>query len=109
MSTSYIGPLDRLEGVLDELAAISPGFRSTGEKQEFLVGISRLIARAEAERLRVMAAADEIAEATGDRSTAAWVARETRQAQGAVRRDAVLASALDSGGLAWARRWAPGR
>jgi hypothetical protein len=49
MSTSYTGPLERIEGALDELAAISPEFRSTGEEQE-LVGISRLISHADAKR-----------------------------------------------------------
>ena len=41
MSTTYTGPLDRLEGALDELAAIGPEFRTTGEKQQVLVGLSR--------------------------------------------------------------------
>ena len=67
---------------LDELAAISPEFRTTAEKQEHLVGISRLIARAEAERLRVLASAGDIADATRTRSTAAWLAEETRDAHG---------------------------
>jgi len=73
---------------LDELAAISPEFRSTGEKQELVVGISRLITRAQAQRLRVLAASDDIAEATGDRSTAAWPATASRDAHSTVRRRA---------------------
>ena len=39
---------------------------------------------------------DDIAEATGDRSTATWLATQTRDAHGTVRRHAALASALDS-------------
>ena len=70
MSNTYAGPLDRLERGLDELAAISPEFRSAAEKQELLTLISRLITRAQAQRLRVLAASDDIAIATGDRSTA---------------------------------------
>ena len=77
MSTTYTGPLDRLEGGLDELAAIGPEFRSTGEKQQVLLGLSRFIARAQAELLRVLAAAGDVAEATGDRSTASWLATTT--------------------------------
>ena len=46
MSTTYTEPLARLEGGLDDLSAIGPEFRTTGEKQELLVGLSRLIARA---------------------------------------------------------------
>ena len=74
MSTTYTEPLARINGGLDDLAAISPEFRTTGEKQELLVGLSRLIARAQAEQLRGLAAADDVAEATGDRSTASWLA-----------------------------------
>src|SRR6185369_16532829 len=65
-------------------------------RQELLVAISRVIARAEAERLRVLAASDDIAEATGDRSAAAWLATQTREAPGTVRRHAALAAALGS-------------
>ena len=81
---------------LDELATISPEFRTTGEKQQFLLRVARVKARLVAEELRVLAAADDIAEATGDRSTATWLATQTRDNHGAVRRQAALASALDS-------------
>jgi hypothetical protein len=47
--------------VLDELASISPEFCTVHEKQELLLRISRLISRAEAERLRVLAASDDVA------------------------------------------------
>ena len=52
MSTTYTEPLARIDGGLDDLAAIAPEFRTTGEKQELLVGLSRVIARAQAEQLR---------------------------------------------------------
>ena len=96
MSSTYAEPLDRLDGVLDELAAISPEFRTVDEKQELLLRISRVISRAEAERLRVLAASDDIAEATGDRSTATWLATQTRDNHGTVRRHAALAASLGS-------------
>ena len=73
-----------------------PGYRSTGEKQEALVGLSRLIARARPPGMRILAAADDIAETTGDRSTATWLATQTRDAHGTVRRHAALAAALDA-------------
>ncbi len=95
MSSSYAAPLDLVERGLDDLASIDPTYRTTGEHKELLVGLSRLIARAEAERLRVLAASDDIAVETGDRSTATWLANTTRQAHGTVRRDAALARALD--------------
>jgi hypothetical protein len=51
----------RIEACLDEIDAVDPTYRTTAEKQEALLGLSRVIARAEAERLRVLAAADETA------------------------------------------------
>src|SRR6476660_5548098 len=96
MSSAYAPPLDQVERGLDELAAIGPEFRSTGERPEFLVAISRLIARAEAERLRVLATSDDIAESTGDRSTASWLATQTLDNHGTVRRNAALAASLGS-------------
>ena len=95
MSTTYSGPLGRLDGAFDELAAISPEFRVTSEKQEVMVGLSRFIARAQAELLRVRATADDVAVDTGARSTAGWLANETRDAHGRLRADAALAQALD--------------
>ena len=96
MSGTYAEPLDRLDGVLDELAAISPEFRTVAERQELLLRISRLIGRAEAERLRVLAVSDDIAESTGDRSTSTWLAHQTRDHHGTVRRHAALAASLGS-------------
>ena len=100
MSSTYAEPLDRLDAVVDELASIGPEFRSTGEKRELLLRISRVISRAEAVRLRVLAASDDIAAETGDRSTATWLATQTRDNHGTVRRHAALAAAL---GGRWAR------
>jgi hypothetical protein len=95
MSSTYAALFERLDECLDELAAIDPVYRTVGEKQEGLVGWSRVIARAGAERLRVLAAADDVAESTGDRSTATWLATATRDAHGTIRRDGALAVALD--------------
>jgi hypothetical protein len=96
MSSTYASPLDLVERGLDEVAAIGPEFRTVVERREFLLRISRLISRAEAERLRVLAASDDIAEATGDRSTATWLATEIRDNHGTVRRHAALAASLGS-------------
>ena len=94
MSSTYASAARPVERGLDELAAISPEFRTVAEKQELLLRISRVISRAEAERLRVLAASDDIAEATGDRSTATWLATQTRDNHGTVRRHAALAASL---------------
>ena len=44
----------------------------------------------------MLAASDDIAEVTGDRSTAAWLATQTRDNHGTVRRHAALAASLGS-------------
>jgi hypothetical protein len=95
MSSTYAEPLAVLERGLDDLAEIDPGYRTTGEQKELLVGLSRFIARAEAERMRVLAASDDVAVETGARSTAHWLADATRDNPGAVRRLSGLAEALD--------------
>ena len=46
--------------------------------------------------MKVLAVSDDVAEATGARSTAAWLADQTRDAHGDVRRSAGLADALKS-------------
>src|SRR6188768_513688 len=96
MSSTYTEPLDLVERGLDELASIGPEFRTVEEKQELLLRLSRVISRAEAERLRVLAASDDIGEETGDRSTAVWLATQTRDNHGTIRRHAALAAALAS-------------
>ena len=98
MSTTSRLPIGQLHAVLDEIGAVDPIYLTTAEKQAALRDLSQAIARAEAARLRVLAAAGDIAETTGDRSTASWLATQTRDNHGAVRRHAALAAALD-------RRW----
>ena len=96
MSSSYAEPFARLEECLDEIGAVDPVYRTTTEKQEALLALSQARARIDAELMRVLAVADDVAEATGARSTAAWLADETRDAHGRLRADARLAVALDS-------------
>ena len=100
MSSTYAEPLDRFDAVLDELAEIAPEFRSVAERQELLLRLVRVKARVKvrvaAEELRVLAVSEDIADVTGDRSTAVWLANRTREAHGTVRRHSVLAAALGS-------------
>ena len=97
MSSTYAEPLDPARWVC--WTSSHRSVRSTApfdEKQELLLRISRLISRAEGERLRVLAASDDIAEVSGDRSTATWLATKTREAHGTVRRHVALAASLGS-------------
>ncbi|HET9998029.1 MAG TPA: HNH endonuclease, partial [Nocardioides sp.] len=82
MSSTYASSLDLVERGLDELAAVDPVYRTTGDEKELLLRTTRLISRLECERLRVLPAADDVAETTGGRSTAAWLATQTRDNHG---------------------------
>ena len=96
MSTTSRLPLGRLRAVVDEIGAVDPIYLTTSEKQELLVEAARARARLQAIEMKVLAVGDDIAEATGDRSTAAWLATKTRDAHGAVRATAKLAVALET-------------
>src|SRR5690242_13607234 len=93
MSSTYAAPLDAVEHALDDLATIAPDYRSTGEKKDALIRLSRIVARVEAERIRILAVSEDIAVETGARSTAHWLAAETRDGIGQVRLREKLAGA----------------
>ena len=96
MSTTSRLPIGRLHAVVDEMCAVDPIYLTTSEKQELLVEAARARARLQAIEMNVLAVGDDIAEATGDRSTAAWLATKTRDAPGAIRANAKLAVALET-------------
>ncbi len=96
MSSQYADPCERLEACLAEIGAVNPTFRTTAEKQQALVALSRARARLAAEEMRILATADDVAEATGARSTAAWLAQTTKDSPGRLRADKKLADALDT-------------
>ena len=83
-----------IDAAFDELIGVDPLYMTVEQRQAALAHSAKVRARAEAWDLRLLAASDDIAETTGARSTATWVAVETRDAHGAVRRRASLASAL---------------
>ena len=82
--------------MVDEIGAVDPVYLTTVEKQSAMVDLARERSRLEAIELRILACSDDVAEVSGARSAAVWVADQTRQAHGVVRRDAVLAEALGS-------------
>ena len=57
-------------------AAISSAFRSTGERQDFLLGVARAKARIAGEELRVFAASEEIAEDTTTNGKTSFTRRQ---------------------------------
>ncbi len=96
MPSSYDDALTGLEACLDELLGVNPTFRTTAEKQDLLLRAAKARARLQALEMTVLATADDVAEATGARSTAAWLAQELRDAPGRLREEARLARALDT-------------
>jgi hypothetical protein len=54
---------DAVDAALEDVAGIDPVFMATGEKAEALLRLSRLVDRLAAVRLRVLAVADDVAEA----------------------------------------------
>jgi hypothetical protein len=78
-------PIAAINAALDDLAEVDPIYQTVVERKARLTAISRLIARAEADRLRVLSVSADIALETGARSTAHWLATETRDGIGQVR------------------------
>src|SRR5262245_29780277 len=87
--------LEAIDRLLDEAASYDPIYLRTSEKQAALALGARIESRSAAVKMKVLANADDVAETTGARSTAAWLADQTRDAHGTIRRHAALAAALD--------------
>ncbi len=84
-----------IRAVLKSVAGANPTFMSTSEKAEAL----RELVAAEAQlvelRLRVLADASDLADATGAKDAAGWLAHQTRTRFADARADLALAGALD--------------
>jgi Domain of unknown function (DUF222) len=89
---------DAIEAALKDVAGADPAFLKTEDKADVLLRLHALEGRMTALRLRVMAAAGELAVTTADHSVATWLAAETRTDPRAQAGDLALASALE-------RRW----
>ena len=90
--------MDGLEQLLDQVAELDPCYLATAEKADALVRLSRLVDRVEALRLRVMAAAMDVADVEGAPTVAAWLAPRTRATTRSLHGRELLARGLD-------RRW----
>ncbi len=85
-----------LESALKDVADVDPGFMRTCDKRAVLLGLDRVASQLEDLRLRVMAAAEDVAVDEGARDVAAWLAHRARADRGQVRRDLRLARTLDT-------------
>jgi hypothetical protein len=83
-----------LDGALDGVAEVDPIYMATDDKAAALLGLSSLIDRVEELRMRVLAAAGDVADREGARDAAAWLAHRGRRDRGECRRRLRLARAL---------------
>ena len=90
-----LGCLADIGSALDDVADAQPLYLSTTEKAMALRELAMLEARMVGLRLRVMAAAGDVAEAEGARDVAAWWSHHTLTEPEAARADARLAAGLD--------------
>jgi hypothetical protein len=92
MNHPVLSAIAAMHAAFDEIAGVDPIYMSVAEKKAAMLQTGKLRARADALELQLLAAgAVDIAEETGARSTAAWLADEGRDALGEVRGRAVLA------------------
>ena len=99
--------MDGLEQLLDQVAELDPCYLATAEKADALVRLSRLVDRVEALRLRVMAAAMDVADVEGAPTVAAWLAPRTRATTRSLH--GTRAAGPRAGPPLAARRGGPGR
>ncbi|RNM13614.1 HNH endonuclease signature motif containing protein [Nocardioides pocheonensis] len=90
-----LGCLADIGRALDDVAGAQPLYLSTAEKAAALRELAVLEARMAGLRLRVMAAAGDVAEAEGARDVAAWWSHHTLAEPETARADARLAASLD--------------
>ncbi len=84
-----------VEAALKDVADLDPTFMPTSDKKAALLALDRALVQVEELRLRVIAAADDVAVDEGARDVAAWLAHRHRRDRGEARRDLRLARALD--------------
>ncbi|WP_248581126.1 HNH endonuclease signature motif containing protein [Nocardioides sp. InS609-2] len=86
---------DVIDSALKDVAGVSVPFMDTPTKREALLRLTALTGQLEALRLRVIAAADDVADHDGARDVASWLAKHARVDRPAAARSARLADALD--------------
>ena len=84
-----------VEAAVKDVTDVNPGFMSTVEKAEALRALTVVSSRIEELKLRVLASAGDVAEQTGARDAAAWLAHAARLEGSDTRRDSRLATALE--------------
>ncbi|MFI5625568.1 DUF222 domain-containing protein [Nocardioides sp. NPDC051685] len=86
--------LAAIESALHDLLATDPSYWRIGQKKDLLVRLERLQAQQAALKLRVLAAAGDIAEETGDKDASGWMRAELLIDKGTARSQIKLASGV---------------
>ena len=89
-----LAALAAVDTALADVAEVDPLYMAVPEKRDALLGVSAAIDRLEEVRLRLLAAAEDVAAADGARDPAAWLAHHGRRDRGECRRRLHLARAL---------------
>ncbi|WP_344778643.1 DUF222 domain-containing protein, partial [Nocardioides panacisoli] len=90
--------VENLEAELKAVRDVQPTFMTTGQKELALLGIASAQAQLVELKLRVLAAAGDLAETEGARDLGSWLCGHTRTDLRTARAETALAEALD-------RRW----
>ncbi len=98
MSHPILSAASVMDEALKSVADTNPAFMPTADKAEGLVALARIESRVAELRMRILVDASDVAESTGARSAADWLADATRGRFEDARADLFLATALD-------RRW----
>lgn len=84
-----------VSGAIKAADGVEPAFMSTPDKEAALRALTAARSQLEALTMRVLASADDVAEAHGAARVADWLAVETRTTRRAARGDLALAQALE--------------
>ena len=95
MKHPVIAVASDIRALLKSVAGANPTFMSAGEKATALGELVRASAQLDELRLRVLADAGDLADSTGAKDAAGWLAHQTRTRFADARADLALATALD--------------
>ena len=98
MSHPILAATSVIDQALKSVADTNPAFMPTADKAEALVELARIESRVGELRMRILVDASDVAESTGARNAADWLADATHGRFEDARADLFLATALD-------RRW----
>ncbi|MGN0062807.1 MAG: DUF222 domain-containing protein [Nocardioides sp.] len=95
MAHHAVETIESVREALKSVAGVNPIFMDTSDKQRLLLELAAAEAQLAELRLRVLAAADDVATETAARDAGAWLAVATRSRRGDAAADVRLAEALD--------------